>query len=59
MERNPQPCSPAGFAKLPAEGLTEAGDRSLALVEYEGQTVLLEEGESLAGWTLVGISEEC
>lgn len=38
------------------KGLTEAGDRSLALVEYEGQTVLLEEGESLAGWTLVGIS---
>lgn len=42
--------------ELKLKGLTEAGERSLALVEHEGQTVLLEVGESLAGWTLVGIS---
>ncbi|MGI6150209.1 MAG: secretin and TonB N-terminal domain-containing protein [Limnochordia bacterium] len=38
-------------------GVMQAGSKNLALVEYKGNTVLLEEGESLDGWTVSEILE--
>lgn len=37
------------------KGIMQAGERSLALVEYGGSTALLEEGDALDGWTVVEI----
>ncbi|MGI6641757.1 MAG: secretin and TonB N-terminal domain-containing protein [Limnochordia bacterium] len=37
------------------KGVMQAGERSLALVEYGGSTVLLGEGDALEGWTLTDI----
>jgi len=37
------------------KGIMQAGDRSMALLEYAGSTVLLGEGDSLDGWTLTEV----
>lgn len=44
---------------LPAfilRGVTSGSDRVLVLVEYDGSTSLLEEGDMLAGWTVLEIA---